>query len=151
MDRTRSKDAAGMWHQDRFQPLTAAILNLALNLLRVRRLGLYGVLFSSIFVTAAVEVPWLLRNLFSQLFPRKELWRYVASLLRLLSVIVLACLPNLIFLAVYHKKEELRNWAGILKLVKKEFSGEKYKPLGIYCITNRDFCKGSRFLYNICK
>lgn len=136
------KDAAGMWHQDRFRPLTAAILNLALNLLTVRRLGLYGVLFSSILATAGVEVPWLLRNLFSQLFPPQELWRYVASLLRSLLVIALACLPawlicgliplggwggllgkaavcvvvpNLVFLVVYHKKEELRNWAGILK------------------------------------
>ena len=136
------KDAAGMWHQDRFRPLTAAILNLILNLLTVRRMGLYGVLLSSIVAILGVEIPWLLRNIFSELFPRGNLWKYIVSLLHYVLMMILACVPawlicrllpfsgwggllsravvcvcvpNLIFLAAYHGKEEFRNWVGILK------------------------------------
>lgn len=135
------KDAAGMWHEDRFRPLTAAILNLVLNLLTVRHLGLYGVILSSVAAVLGVEVPWLLHNIFSSLFPRIHLRKYVMSLLRYVLVIILACVsaymlciriplegwgeflgraavcvivPNLVFLAAYCRKEEFRNWTGIL-------------------------------------
>lgn len=36
------KDASGMWHEDRFRPLVAALTNLALNLILVQFIGLYG-------------------------------------------------------------------------------------------------------------
>lgn len=138
------KDAAGMWHRDRFRPLTAAVLNLVLNLLTVRRLGLYGVLLSSVVAVVGVEVPWLLHILFSQMFPRERLGGFIRLLLRCVLAAVLACVPacilcgliswggwgellcraavcvavpNLVFLAVYHKTEEFHNGAGILKML----------------------------------
>ena len=38
------KDAAGIWHRDRFRTLTTAGVNLVLNLALVRPMGLYGVI-----------------------------------------------------------------------------------------------------------
>lgn len=62
------KDAAGIWHQDRFRPLVTAITNLMLNLIMVRIWGLYGVLLSTIISMLFVGMPWLLHNLFTQIF-----------------------------------------------------------------------------------
>ena len=62
---------------DRWRPLTAALVNLCLNLATVRWLGLYGVLLSSVFSIVAVQIPWLFRNLFQAVFPREYLRRYV--------------------------------------------------------------------------
>ena len=42
------KDAAGIWHKDRFRPLVTAMVNLALNLIMVQFWGIYGVLLATI-------------------------------------------------------------------------------------------------------
>ena len=129
------KDAAGIWHRDRFRPLTAALVNLGLNLSTVKWLGLYGVLLSSVVSIVGVQIPWLFHNLFQEVFPRKYLWPYVrffcglvgvalascaaswllCSLLRLgvwPSLIVNACVsflvPNLFFFALFGKKPLFR-------------------------------------------
>ena len=70
------KDAAGIWRRDRLRPLTAALANLALNLLTVRWLGLYGVLLSSVIAYVMIAIPWLIRNLFQEVFPRAHVWQY---------------------------------------------------------------------------
>lgn len=146
------KDAAGMWHEDRFRPLTAAVLNLALNLLTVRRLGLYGVLGSSVAATLGVEVPWLLHSLFQKQFPHTCLWSYVRRLLGYGAAVLLACalsygvcsripfggfaglacraavcalVPNLAFLVLYHRKEELHNWIGMGKTMIGKAAGRQ--------------------------
>ena len=41
------KDAAGMWHEDRFRPFTVAMINLILNIILVNVIGVYGVLLAS--------------------------------------------------------------------------------------------------------
>jgi len=129
------KDAAGIWHRDRFRPLTAALVNLGLNLATVKWLGLYGVLLSSVVSIVGVQIPWLFHNLFQEVFPRKYLWPYVrffcglvgvalascaaswllCSLLRLgvwPSLIVNACVsflvPNLFFFILYGKNPLFR-------------------------------------------
>ena len=38
------KDAAGLWHSDRFRPLIGAFVNLVLNLILVQFCGLYGII-----------------------------------------------------------------------------------------------------------
>ncbi len=42
------KDAAGVWHQDRFRPLVAAIVNLIFNVIFVQFWGIYAILLSTI-------------------------------------------------------------------------------------------------------
>lgn len=92
------KDAAGMWHADRFRPLVAALGNLTMNLILVRYIGIYGVILSTVFAILLIGEPWLLHNLFSVLFSRdrlkpylKELLIYVALATAAAALTVLVC------------------------------------------------------------
>ncbi len=64
------KDAGGIWHEDRFRPLIAAIINLLINLISVRYIGLYGIIISTIVASLFVNVPWLIHNVFTNIFRR---------------------------------------------------------------------------------
>ena len=77
---TLYKDAAGIWHKDRFRPLVASLVNLGLNLATVQWLGLYGVVLSTVVSVVFIEIPWLLHNLFHEVFPKEMLWKYLGDL-----------------------------------------------------------------------
>jgi len=62
------KDAAGMWHEDRFRPLVSGIVNLSLNLILVNYIGIFAIILSTILSYAIVTLPWLIHNLFSVVF-----------------------------------------------------------------------------------
>lgn len=64
------KDAAGIWHQDRFRPLITGIVNLSLNIIMVRIWGLYAILLSTIISFVLVAMPWVIHNLFTLVFRR---------------------------------------------------------------------------------
>ncbi len=85
------KDAAGIWHRDRFRPLTAALFNLTLNLALIPYLGLYGVLLSTVLSVLLVEIPWLIVNLFKDVFPAPFRRRYALSLINAAIVALLSC------------------------------------------------------------
>ncbi len=85
------KDAAGIWRKDRWRPMTAALVNLSLNLATVRWLGLYGVLLSSVFSIVVVQIPWLFHNLFQEVFPRQFLGRYIRLFCGLTAVALVSC------------------------------------------------------------
>lgn len=85
------KDAAGIWRRDRLRPLAAALANLALNLATVRWLGLYGVLLSSVIAYVLIAVPWLIRNLFREVFPRAHVWQYVREVCGLVLCALAGC------------------------------------------------------------
>lgn len=65
------KNAAGIWHEDRFRPLISGLTNLALNLLMVKFIGLYGVVLSTIISIYFISAPWLIHNVFTLIFPGK--------------------------------------------------------------------------------
>lgn len=88
------KDAAGLWRVDKWRPLTAALVNILLNLLTVRTWGLYGVILSTVAAFALVEIPWLLVNLFRYLFMPCQKGPYTRELLGYMGTslaAVLAC------------------------------------------------------------
>lgn len=89
------KDAAGIWHSDRYRPLTTALANLAMNLALVKFWGIYGVLLSTVLSTLFVGMPWLLHNLFSTVFNIKLLRGYLCRLIQYISVIV--CLAGVVY------------------------------------------------------
>ncbi len=86
------KDAGGIWHQDRLRPLFAALLNLTLNLIMVRVIGIYGILLSTIISMLVLSVPWELYNIFTVIFEKKDLSGYVLELFRYAAVAVLICI-----------------------------------------------------------
>lgn len=85
------KDAAGIWHEDRFRPLVTAIVNLGLNLLLVHFWGVYGVLLSTVLSMLLVGMPWLLKNLFTTLFPTRFLRPYLGKLAQYVLVSGACC------------------------------------------------------------
>lgn len=142
------KDASGMWHEDRFRPLVAALTNLALNLILVQFIGLYGILISTVLAIVCVGMPWLLHNLFTVIFEKKYLVGYLKNLLYYCFIILINCtityfictkvnaglittlvirgaicvvLPNLIYLFAYYKRIEFTD---SLLLVNKMTKGK---------------------------
>lgn len=66
------KDAAGMWHEDRFRPLCSSMFNLAINLLLVRYIGIFAIILSTVLSYVLVNMPWLIHNLFKVVFKRDK-------------------------------------------------------------------------------
>ncbi len=136
------KDAAGMWHEDRFRPLVTAAANLVMNLIMVQFWGIYGILLSTVLSMLFVGMPWILRNLFTVLFDRAELRNYLRMLLLyvlitgaactasallgqllpgdgilllVLRMIVTLVVSNLIFFAALHRTTDFKKGMDILK------------------------------------
>lgn len=142
------KDAAGIWHEDRFRPLITAGVNLGLNIIMVQFCGIYGVLLSTVISTIFVGMPWLLHNIFTMLFDRKNLKEYLQKLLLYIfsvgvtcTIVYVACIPinigkwpslilktmiclvapNAIFVLLFHNQDE---FIESLKLLNKLLNGK---------------------------
>ncbi len=74
------KDAAGMWHEDRFRPLLTAIVNFVLNIVLVQFIGLYGIILSTVLSMLFVGMPWLIHNLFTVIFERKYMKEFLVRI-----------------------------------------------------------------------
>lgn len=66
------KDAAGIWHEDRFRPLIGAVINLCLNIILVKPMGTAGVILATVVSFAIINFPWLIHNIFSIIFKRSS-------------------------------------------------------------------------------
>lgn len=140
------KDAAGIWHEDRFRPLVTAGANLVMNLIMVQFWGIYGVLLSTVLSTLIVGMPWLLHNLFTVLFSKPQLKSYLKKLVLYTVITVVSCavtyaictpihlgkwpllivrgviccmVPNLIYFIVYHKTVEFKQCLQLLDQITK--------------------------------
>lgn len=129
------KDAAGIWHEDRFRPLATSLVNLGLNLIFVQYIGLYGILLSTVLSTFFVGTPWLLHNLFTVLFEQSQIKEFLSRLVWYTFIVLISCIicnficlflnyskvltlvshaivvciiPNVIFLVAYHRMAEFR-------------------------------------------
>lgn len=90
------KDAAGIWHEDRFRPLIAALTNLALNLILVNYMGLFAIILSTVISYVLVTIPWLTRNLFKVLFKRSCAEFVKKYLFYTLIIMIAACCSYLL-------------------------------------------------------
>ena len=143
------KVAAGIWHEDRFRPLITAIANLVMNLIFVQFWGIYGVLASTFISTLVIGMPWLIYNLFSMIFEKKQIKSYVLRLLYYTVITACACgitylicdllafsndwvtlivrlaicliIPNIIFYISYRW---CREYKGMLQLINKLTKGK---------------------------
>lgn len=138
------KDAAGLWWEDRFRPYVVMSVNIVSNLILVTQIGLLGVVLSTI-LSFLIAVPWELYTVFKYVFKRKakEFYgKYVyytvstvligaltylitrqiqGGFLGLLYVgIICATLPNLIYVVMFHKREEFKvTWEMIQDIIKR--------------------------------
>jgi O-antigen/teichoic acid export membrane protein len=85
------KDAAGIWHEDKYRPLATALSSLILSIIMIRFWDIYGVLFAGVLSMLLVGLPWLLHNLFTVLFQRSP-GDYLRGLLRYTISTALVCL-----------------------------------------------------------
>ncbi len=65
------KDAAGIWRQDMLRPYVIIAVNLLLNVLTIRYIGVYGVVLATI-VSLVISIPWSAHALFKHLFKTGE-------------------------------------------------------------------------------
>lgn len=129
------KNAAGIWHEDRFRPLISALVNLGLNLAVVKYIGIYGIVISTIVALGVIEVPWLLRNIFTVMYDTSLFKDYFNLFISWIAATAISCsivavltykmklsgwgafgffavasvlIPNFVFLLLMHKREEFR-------------------------------------------
>ena len=129
------KDAAGIWHEDRFRPLVTALTNLSMNLIMVQFIGLYGIILSTVLSMVFVGMPWLFHNLFTAVFDRAYFKNYILRIMQYVGVTVAVCgitygicsainasllvtfcirfiicmvIPNIMFWISYHKLPEYK-------------------------------------------
>lgn len=93
------KQSAGLWHQDRWKPIVAGVVNLALNIAMIRRFGLDGVILSTLVSFLFIEIPWEASVLFRCYFEKdsvsrgaraRQYWRFQAETLVEAAVIITA-------------------------------------------------------------
>lgn len=82
------KDAAGNWHKDRFRPLIASVVNLITNIMLVKLIGLYGIIISTIISYLFINIPWIYKRLFRDVFYEISAKEYAFKLLKYLFVII---------------------------------------------------------------
>lgn len=72
------KDAAGMWDKDRYLPLISAVINLTLNIITVKVIGLHGVIFSTIIVQLLINGTYAPKVLFDNYFKVSMRYYYIS-------------------------------------------------------------------------
>ncbi len=126
------REAAGLWWEDRFRPLVATVVNLVVNIILVKIIGINGVIISTLLCTIFINIPWGTIILFKNYFKRSPA-EYFMKIIYYVAVTALAggatwfvcefvkptglinliikgliCIvvPNIIFLLFYHKTKE---------------------------------------------
>lgn len=93
------KDASGIWHKDRFRPLVTALSNLVMNIILVNIIGIYGVLLSTVISTILIGMPWIVHNLFTEIFKRN--WKeYVLKLFKY-AFVTIVCVAITYFICSF--------------------------------------------------
>jgi len=142
------KDSAGMWYEDRFRPLTGAMINLILNILLVKKMGMYAILLSTILSYLMVAMPWLLHNLFSLVFKcsyveylKKQFIHAIITVIiavicyfismsikidgfinLVIRLIICMIIPNMIFIISYRQKKEFDEMLDLINKITKNKS-----------------------------
>lgn len=139
------KDAAGIWHKDRFRPLVTALSNLIMNIILVNFIGIYGVILSTVLSTLLIGFPWLIHNLFTEIFnvnPKEyllKLLKYVVTTIIITVVTYFICsfvkynlivtliikgilcfgISNFLFFVIYSRTKEMKDTKQLIRKIMK--------------------------------
>ena len=139
------KDAAGMWWADKWRPIVGCVVNLILNIVMVKTIGVVGVMLSTVISYAFVEIPWETHALFKNYFGNNEK-RYYKQLITSTFCIFISGMATYSLCSVI-------KFSPIISLIIK----------GVLCviipnlifvllnIRNSDFAKSMMFVRNILK
>ncbi len=104
------RDAAGLWWQDRYRPIVETVVNLTLNILLVKFIGVSGVMLSTIFCIVFIEGTWGTRILFKHYFTGEKQSTYMLKLFYTWALTAVSCV---ICYAIY----KLTNLSGIPAII----------------------------------
>ncbi len=80
------REAAGLWWEGKYLPFMSSVINLALSLVLVNFIGIYGVIIATVIALFVVNLPMGARFLFKHYFDsNKDCCRYLASTLGYLA------------------------------------------------------------------
>lgn len=82
------KDAAGMWWYDKWRPLVGCVVNLTLNIILVKTIGIAGVAISTVVSYLLVEMPWETHVLFKNYFKTKEFGYYKEMAIAVVTMLI---------------------------------------------------------------
>ena len=142
------KDAAGIWREDMFRCYLSCAINLIINIVSVKYIGIYGVIGSSVLVSILID-PWIARTLFKVKFnlsPHNFYLNYILTLficvlISTVSFIIVENFPNgwiglvlkgivcffisnILLLMIYRKNatfNDVKNWVA-LKIKRRTLS-----------------------------
>lgn len=128
------KDAAGLWTEDVLKPYVASLVNVVLNIILVKKIGVSGALISTIICMIFIFFPWEMHVLFRQLLEKstkefivKEvkwfvIWSIISAVMfficskilvdnlilsLLIKGIICAIIPNIVFFVCNNKTNEM--------------------------------------------
>lgn len=107
------KDAAGLWEIDKYRPVTEVIVNLCLNLLMDKMLGLEGIVLSTIISMLFVGMPWKIKCFIGDYF-KEDLKRYI--LFWILNILKITILIIILFTITYYI-HDTSLWRFVLKAI----------------------------------
>jgi len=90
------KDAAGLWWEDRYRPYAVMIVNLVLNIILCKFIGLYGIVLSTI-ISMFVSIPWENYIVFKVLFKTAQkdyylqMFKYIFTSILIISITYSLC------------------------------------------------------------
>ncbi|WP_027293874.1 lipopolysaccharide biosynthesis protein [Robinsoniella sp. KNHs210] len=126
------REAAGLWWEDRFRPIVATIVNLFVNIVLVKLIGINGVIISTLICTVFINVPWGTSVLFKNYFKNSPMEYFLKIIVYIIITLItggislLVCnlmpstgfiamvgkglicmvIPNLLFWVAYHRMSE---------------------------------------------
>lgn len=134
------RDAAGMWRDNKWQPIVSAIFNLSVNIILVQVIGLYGVILSSVLCMIIIDIPWEAKKFCKRIDLDVKIYMFCllkysfVSLLVgfvtyivcevlpcngileiVLRILICAVIPNMIFSILYRKTDEFKYYLNFLQ------------------------------------
>ena len=148
------KEAAGIYHEDRFIPIIESIINIVASIIFLKIFGLKGIFMGTITSSMVLFLYSYPKYVYKNLFSRKKLEYIKSFFMQLLQTIIIAsstyflvnlinisnvyfdfvlscivsiCVPNAILYIVYRKSEEYKYLTDILISLKNKFGGSNEK------------------------
>ena len=85
------RQASGLWSHDRIRPLVDGVTNLTLNYILVQRIGIAGVMLSTILCHIFIDSLWASSILFRYYFTKEKQSKYLLRLSFYALVTMIAC------------------------------------------------------------
>ena len=91
------RDGAGMWYDNRLQPIVSALLNLVLNIVTIQYIGINGVVLSTVLSMVIVDIPWETKKLINNLL-KMETKSYYYRFVLYLGITIITCILSCIMI-----------------------------------------------------